>query len=105
MAQEAVGAVSRLLSAIWSRTKTSTPEQLEGYSMPCDRGDVVIVVLPVVLAECAFLPESFTGIPAPRLAPALGHLISSPGVEVSELAIHLDALNRSKKSVFTFSSV
>jgi predicted nucleic acid-binding protein len=31
----------------------------------CDRGDVVIVVLPVVLAGCVFVLESFTGIRAP----------------------------------------
>ena len=62
----------------------------------CDRGDVVIVVLPVVLAECVFVLESFYRHPRPDIASALGRLISSPGVEISEITIHLDALNRYK---------
>jgi predicted nucleic acid-binding protein len=34
----------------------------------CDRGDVVIVVLPVVLAECVFVLESFYGHPRAAIA-------------------------------------
>jgi len=60
----------------------------------CDRVDVVIVVLPVVLAECVFVLESFYRHPRTDIASALGRLISSPGVEISEVTIHLDALNR-----------
>lgn len=60
----------------------------------CDRGDVVIVVLPVVLAECVFVLESFYKHPRTGIASVLRRLISSPGVEISELTIHLDALNR-----------
>lgn len=62
----------------------------------CDRGDVVILVLPVVLAECVFVLESFYRHPRADIAAALGRLISSPGVEISEVTIHLDALNRYK---------
>ena len=62
----------------------------------CDRGDLVIVVLPTVLAECVFVLESFYGHPRAEIASALGRLISSPGVEISELTVHLDALNRYK---------
>jgi predicted nucleic-acid-binding protein len=62
----------------------------------CDRGDVMIVVLPVVLAECVFVLESFYRHPRTDIAAALGRLISSPGVEISEVTIHLDALNRYK---------
>jgi len=62
----------------------------------CDRGDVVIVVLPVVLAECVFVLESFYGHPRADIASALARLISSPGVEISEVTVHLDALNRYK---------
>jgi predicted nucleic-acid-binding protein len=62
----------------------------------CDRGDVVIVVLPVVLAECVFVLESFYRHPRPEIASALGRLISSPGVEISAVTIHLNALNRYK---------
>jgi predicted nucleic-acid-binding protein len=54
------------------------------------------VVLPVVLAECVFVLESFYGHPRIDIASALGRLISSPGVEISEVTVHLDALNRYK---------
>jgi predicted nucleic-acid-binding protein len=60
----------------------------------CDRSDVVVVVLPVVLAECVFVLESFYRHPRADIASALGRLISSPGVEISEVAVHLDALRR-----------
>ena len=62
----------------------------------CDRGDLVIVVLPAVLAECVFVLESFYRHPRPDIASALGRLISSPGVEISEVTVHLDALKRYK---------
>jgi predicted nucleic-acid-binding protein len=64
----------------------------------CDRGDVGIVVLPVVLAECVFVLESFYRHPRTDIASALGRLISSPGVDISEVAVHLDALNRYKRT-------
>ena len=64
----------------------------------CDRGDLEIVVLPVVLAECVFVLESFYRQPRADIALALGRLISSPGVEISEVTVHLDALNRYKRS-------
>ena len=64
----------------------------------CDRGDLEIVVLPVVLAECVFVLESFYRHPRADIASALGRLISSPGVEISEVTVHLDALNRYKGS-------
>ncbi|HVH69939.1 MAG TPA: PIN domain-containing protein [Candidatus Dormibacteraeota bacterium] len=60
----------------------------------CDRGDVVIVVLPAVLAECVFVLESFYEHPRGDIASALGRLISSPGVEIGDAATHLDALDR-----------
>jgi predicted nucleic acid-binding protein len=60
----------------------------------CDRGELSIVVLPAVLAECVFVLESFYRRPRTDIASALGRLISSPGVEISEVGVHLDALNR-----------
>jgi predicted nucleic acid-binding protein len=60
----------------------------------CDRGDIKVVVLPVVLAECVFVLESFYGHRRADIASALARLISSPGVEIRELAIHLGALKR-----------
>ncbi len=60
----------------------------------CDRGELLIVVLPVVLAECVFVLESFYRHARSDIASALARLISSPGVEIRELTVHLDALNR-----------
>ena len=68
----------------------------------CDRGDVVIVVLPVVLAECVFVLDSFYGHPRRDIASALGRLISSPGVEISGATIHLEALDRYRKTKVHF---
>jgi predicted nucleic acid-binding protein len=67
----------------------------------CDRGDVVIVVLPAVLAECVFVLQSFYEHPRGDIASALGRLISSPGVEI-DAAIHLDALDRYRKTKVHF---
>ena len=68
----------------------------------CDRGDVVIVVLPTVLAECVFVLESFYEHPRGDIASALGRLISSPGVEIGGATIHLDALDRYRKTKVHF---
>ena len=67
----------------------------------CDRGDVVIVVLAAVLAECVFVLESFYEHPRGDIASVLGRLISSPGVEI-DTAIHLDALDRYRKTKVHF---
>jgi len=64
----------------------------------CDRGDVVIVLLPVVLAECVFVFESFYQLPRKSIAAALGTLVSSPGVEIDEPSLHADALDRFGKT-------
>jgi predicted nucleic-acid-binding protein len=64
----------------------------------CDRGDVVIVALSAVLAECVFVLESFYEHARGDIASALGRLISSPGVETSDAATHLDALERYRKT-------
>ena len=68
----------------------------------CDRGDVVIVVLPAVLAECVFVLESFYEHPRGDIASALSTLISSPGIEVNEAGIHLDALDRYRRTKVHF---
>jgi hypothetical protein len=43
----------------------------------CDRGDIVIVMLQAVLAECVFVLESFYEHPRGDITSALGRLISS----------------------------
>jgi len=68
----------------------------------CDRGEVVIVVLSAVLAECVFVLESFYERPRGDIASVLGRLISSPGVEIGAAAIHLDALDRYRKTKLHF---
>jgi predicted nucleic-acid-binding protein len=68
----------------------------------CDRGEVAIVVLPGVLAECVFVLESFYGHARDDIASALSSLIASPGVEIGEAAIHLDALGRYGKTKVHF---
>jgi len=68
----------------------------------CDRGDVVIVVLPAILAECVFVLESFYEHPLGDISSALGKLISSPGVEIGGATIHLDALDRYRKTKVHF---
>lgn len=68
----------------------------------CDRGELVIVVLPAVLAECVFVLDSFYRRPRADISAALGTLISSPGVEISDAAIHLDALQRYRQSKVHF---
>jgi predicted nucleic acid-binding protein len=68
----------------------------------CDRGEVVIVVLPTVLAECVFVLESFYEHPRRDIVAALGRLIASPGVEISGVEIHLDALHRYQKTKVHF---
>ena len=68
----------------------------------CDRGEVVIVVLPAVLAECVFVLESFYEHPRADIASALSRFVSSPGIEISEVAIHLDALERYKRTKIHF---
>ena len=68
----------------------------------CDRGDVVIVVLPAILAECVFVLESFYEHPRGDISSTLGRLISSPGVEIRGATIHLDALERYRKTKVHF---
>jgi len=64
----------------------------------CDRGDLVLAVLPAVLAECVFVFESFYNHSRVDIVAALSRLISSPGVEISGLTIQLDALNRYQRT-------
>ena len=78
------------------------PRSLGKLFDACDRGEVVIVVLPAVLAECVFVLDSFYEHSRADIAWALGTLISSSGVEIKEEAIHLDALERYRKSQVHF---
>jgi predicted nucleic-acid-binding protein len=68
----------------------------------CYRGEVEIVILPEVLAESVFVLESFYQRPRLDIAEVLKNLISSPGVEIRESVIHLDALDRYRKTKIHF---
>jgi predicted nucleic-acid-binding protein len=73
----------------------------------CDRGELVIVLLPTVLAESVFVLESFYEHRREDIASVLGTLVSSPGVEIdasrsTNPQIHLDALQRYGKTKVHF---
>jgi len=68
----------------------------------CDRGDLVLVVLSAVLAECVFVLRSFYERPRVEIASTLARLISSPGVEIREVTVQLDALKRYKATTLDF---
>jgi len=59
-----------------------------------DRGELLLVILPEVLAECVFVLESYYNHPRAAIAAALETLITSPGVKIGDRAIHVDALRR-----------
>ncbi len=59
----------------------------------CDQGDIALVILPSVLAETVFVLESFYKHPRADIAATLSSLISSPGIEVDELANQLNAFD------------
>jgi predicted nucleic-acid-binding protein len=54
------------------------------------------------LAESLFVLESFCEHPRSDIASVLGRLISSPGVEISGAAIHVDALDRYRRTKIHF---
>jgi predicted nucleic acid-binding protein len=59
-----------------------------------DAGDVKLVILPSVLSECVYVMESIYKLPAGEIAQVLLKLVQSPGIELAERHIHLDALER-----------
>lgn len=59
-----------------------------------DRGELRLIVLPFVLAECVFVLDSFYRQPRDRIAAALKVLLESPGIRIEDVRIHLDALER-----------
>ncbi len=60
----------------------------------CDRGELRLELLPVVLAEVVFVLESFYEIPRPQIAKQLMLLIQIPGLMIDNSPIHLEALAR-----------
>src|SRR5262245_49377474 len=68
----------------------------------CDHGELTLVLLPAVLAECVFVMESFYKHQREDIARVLSDLISSPGIYLAQMDIHLDALNRYNQSKLHF---
>ncbi len=68
----------------------------------CDRGDLTLVILSAVVAECVFVLESFYEKPRRDIAQVLSDLVASPGMELAELAVHQDALERYGNSKLHF---
>ncbi len=68
----------------------------------CDRGDLTLVVLSAVVAETVFVLESFYQHPRAAIARTLAAFLASPGVEVTDLDIHLSALSRYGKTRLHF---
>jgi predicted nucleic acid-binding protein len=68
----------------------------------CDHGELTLVLLPAVLAECVFVLESFYEHPRANIVPVLRALISSPGIEIAEFDAHMDALKRFELTKFHF---
>ena len=64
----------------------------------CDRGELILVVLPAVVAECVFVLGSFYEFPRADIARVLTDLVGSPGIELTDLALHVDALHRYGRS-------
>jgi predicted nucleic-acid-binding protein len=59
-----------------------------------DRGELVIVILESVLAECVYVLESFYDRTRPEIAAALKTIITGTGVEMDHRAVNVDALER-----------
>ena len=67
-----------------------------------ERGELVLILLPAVVAECVFVLESFYKQPRDRISDSLSKLLSSKGVEAVDVALHQDALVRYKKTSLHF---
>ncbi len=68
----------------------------------CARGELTLIVLPAVLAECVFVLQSYYKQPRAEIARAISIVVTSRGIELIDLAVHLDALERFAKSNLHF---
>ena len=64
----------------------------------CERGDLTLVILPVVLAECVFVLESFYERERADIGRVLTAMITAPHVELASMEIYVDALARYAQS-------
>ena len=68
----------------------------------CDQGQVTLVLLPTVVAECVFVLESFYKHSRADISQILSSVITSPGIDLLEKPVHLDALDRFAKTKLHF---
>jgi predicted nucleic acid-binding protein len=61
-----------------------------------DKGEIVLVVLPVIVAELVYTLESFYGIERKEVATKLLSFLQSRGIKAIESARIVDALTRSR---------
>lgn len=60
----------------------------------CDAGELVIEIIPIVLAECVFVLESFYEQARLQIATTLTRLVTCPGIEMPDRSMYVDALRR-----------
>ena len=60
----------------------------------CERGEAALIMLPIVLAECVFVLESFYGRSRGDIIAALQGFIIAPGIEMADVGLYSDALRR-----------
>jgi predicted nucleic acid-binding protein len=68
----------------------------------CDHGELALVVLSAVVAETVFVLDSFYQHPRAKIARIMKIFLTSPGVELTDLDMHLAALNRYGKTRLHF---
>jgi predicted nucleic-acid-binding protein len=67
-----------------------------------DRGELVIMILESVLAECVYVLESFYERERPEIAAVLKTIITGTGVEMDHRAVGVDALERYSRTTANF---
>src|SRR5215469_4793926 len=68
----------------------------------CEAGEIKLVLLPEVLAECVFVLQSFYNRARAEIAGAMSIVVSNPGLEITDRRIHLDAIGRYRDSTLHF---
>ena len=69
-------------------------QQAERLFGACDRGEVQLVLLALVLAECVFVLQSFYKRSREYIAEGLQMLLSNPDVVIADKGVYMDALAR-----------
>lgn len=68
----------------------------------CGAGDLTLILLPTVLAECVYVLESFYEASRAKIQEGLTALLSSPAMEIEGRATLIDSLRRYAESNMHF---